>query len=111
MSMPAKQYPLPLPHREAMEADDFMITDSNREAVAWIDRWPEWTGHCLIVYGPAGAGKTHLAHVWQTKSRGKFVGMEDLAAGEAGVLVISNRQIAIDDADQIAGDAARERNL
>lgn len=111
MSVPAQQYPLPLPHREAMEADNFMVTSSNREAVAWIDRWPEWPAHCLIVHGPSGAGKTHLAHVWQAKSRGKFLGMDDLATSDAGALVISNRLIAVDDAEQIAGDPLRERSL
>jgi chromosomal replication initiation ATPase DnaA len=94
-----------------MGSDDFMITDSNREAVGWIDRWPAWPSHCLIVYGPAGAGKTHLAHVWQAKSRGKLMSIDEIAVGDAGALVVSNRQIAIDNADRVSGDADRERNL
>jgi chromosomal replication initiation ATPase DnaA len=62
------QIPLPLPHRAAMDEADFMITASNQEAAAWINRWPDWPAHCLILYGPAGSGKTHLAHMWARKS-------------------------------------------
>lgn len=106
-----RQYPLPLPHREAMEADDFMVTASNREAIAWIDKWPEWPAHCLVIYGPSGAGKTHLSHVWQAKSRAKMVPANTLAAEDPGALIVSNRMIAIDDAEAVATKAAHEKNL
>ncbi len=104
-----QQYPLPLPHHEAMEADDFMITSSNREAAAWIDKWPDWTGHALTIYGPAGSGKTHLAHVWLARSHGKFIEAKHLANADIGALASGN--FVIDDAAQIAGNAARERGL
>ncbi len=74
-----RQIPLPLPHRETMEADDLMITDSNREAAAWIDAWPGWKAHCLVIFGPVGAGKTHLAHVWQARSGQAILIADDLA--------------------------------
>ena len=106
-----RQYPLPLPYREAMEADDFMVTSSNREAVAWIDKWPDWSAHCLIIHGPAGAGKTHLANVWRTRSRGKFIAPDALGASDIGALIMSNRAVAIDDAESVAGNEAREKGL
>src|SRR5271170_259437 len=106
-----RQYPLPLPHREAMEADDFMVAASNREAAAWIDQWPDWPAHCLVIHGPSGAGKTHLAHVWRARSRGKLMTAADLAQGDISALIVTNRAIVIDDAEQTAGDSARERNL
>ena len=111
MNMTARQYPLPLPHREAMEADNFMVTSSNQEAVAWIDRWPNWPAHCLIVHGPAGSGKTHLAFVWQAKSRGKLLGMDDQEPSDARNMVMSNSNIAKYNSESIAGDPARERGL
>ncbi len=105
------QYPLPLPHHEAMESDDFMVTSSNREAAAWIDNWPDWLAHCLIIYGPSGAGKTHLAHVWQHRSKGKIITSDDLINDTASAIVMSNRFIAIDDAETIARDGSREQTL
>ena len=101
------QYPLPLPHREAMGADDFLVADSNREAVAWIDRWPEWPRPCVILYGPTGSGKTHLAQVWRTRSKAER-GQTDPTAGRA---LAGTQPIVIDDADTVAGEARLEEAL
>lgn len=63
-----RQLALDLGHRTALGREDFLVTDSNRAAVAWLDRWPDWPASALALHGPAGCGKTHLAHVWQSRS-------------------------------------------
>lgn len=67
-----RQLPLDLGHRPAFNREDFLIAPCNRDAVAWIDRWPDWPGpgHLggLILWGPSGCGKTHLTHVWRQLS-------------------------------------------
>ncbi len=62
------QLPLDLSFRPALGMADFVIAPGNRDAVAWIDRWPDWPSHALAIHGPKGSGKTHLAHVWQARS-------------------------------------------
>jgi chromosomal replication initiation ATPase DnaA len=72
-----------------MNAAGFVVSDSNHDAVAWTDRWPDWPNGILAVYGPPGCGKTHLAHVWQTKSAARFLepsALEQLPLGEHLVL-------------------------
>jgi chromosomal replication initiation ATPase DnaA len=63
-----QQLPLDLAYRPALGSADFVVADANRDAVVWIDRWPDWPAHALAIHGPKGCGKTHLAHVWQAKS-------------------------------------------
>ncbi len=62
-----------LGHRPALGRDDFLVGPGNADAVAWIDRWPDWPGPALVVHGPPGCGKTHLACVWQSRANAKIV--------------------------------------
>ena len=40
--------------------EEFVVGNGNREALGWIDRWPDWSAPALALSGPAGAGKTIL---------------------------------------------------
>jgi chromosomal replication initiation ATPase DnaA len=71
--MALRQLPLDLEYRPALGMADFFIAPGNRDAVAWIDRWPDWPSHALAIHGPKGSGKTHLAHVWQARSNAVFL--------------------------------------
>lgn len=95
------QLALDLQFRPAFDRDDFVVSDSNRDAVSWLDRWPDWPNHILAIHGPAGCGKTHLAHVWQAQSQATFLTKVDAAALAPGAAVI------LDDASSaVAADAA-----
>jgi DnaA regulatory inactivator Hda len=71
--MAPQQLPLDLEYRPALGMADFVIASGNRDAIAWIDRWPDWPSHALAIHGPKGSGKTHLAHVWQARSKAAFL--------------------------------------
>jgi len=60
---PGRQYALTLPPATAGD-DPFIVTDANREAHAWITAWPCWNASALILCGPEGSGKSHLARLW-----------------------------------------------
>ncbi|MBV8549073.1 MAG: DNA replication protein [Alphaproteobacteria bacterium] len=94
-----------------MSADDFVVTSSNQEATMWIQQWPQWPSVCSVIHGPSGSGKTHLMHMWLAKSHGKALTSHDLLRNEPGALIMSNRNIAIDDAQQIATNPVAEEAL
>jgi chromosomal replication initiation ATPase DnaA len=78
--------------------EDFVVVEGNREALGWIDRWPDWPAPALALSGPAGCGKTHLGRIWATRSgateidsvtlEGKSVAdLTDLAATSPAIVV------------------------
>jgi chromosomal replication initiation ATPase DnaA len=68
-----------LPHRAALGAEDFLVSDCNRAAVRLIDAWPNWQDHVQLLIGPAASGKTHLARVWQALSGAEALDPANLA--------------------------------
>lgn len=111
MSAPAAQLPLDLGHRPALGREDFLVGPGNAEAVAWLDRWPEWPGPALVVHGPPGCGKTHLAQVWRARSGAVVAESDNLGRADLPALIAPAAAVVVDDADGIAGWPERERAL
>lgn len=68
MSGSARQIPIPLEHRPQLGRDDFIVSPSNKAALDLIERWPDWPTALVILVGPPGSGKSHLAAIWQERS-------------------------------------------
>ncbi len=66
----SRQLSFDLGQRPALDRENFLVSPSNREAVEWIDRWPDWPMPALALVGPSGSGKSHLAAVWRERSGG-----------------------------------------
>ncbi len=54
MMVEARQLVFELPHRPALGVEDFLVSASNGEAVALVDRWPDWPAPVVVLAGPAG---------------------------------------------------------
>ncbi len=104
------QIPLELPQRPALGRGDFLVTASNAEAVAWVDRWPAWPSIALALVGPAGSGKSHLAEVWRQVSGAPLVTPGDLATQSADGLLGSAMAVLVEEAEA-ALDAEGEEAL
>lgn len=68
-----KQYALDMILPVTYTAEQFILSESNKLAHEWITRWPDWPGNSLYLQGEQGAGKTHLAHLWQQKAQAVFL--------------------------------------
>ncbi|WP_342666023.1 HdaA/DnaA family protein [Skermanella stibiiresistens] len=105
------QLPLDLGHRAAMGADDFLVAPSNEAAVSWLDLWPNWPAPALVIFGPAGCGKTHLAQVWRARTQAPRVEPGELEIDTLPQLLARTSTVVIDNADSGTGDARIERAL
>ena len=76
------QLVLRFPHRKALKAEDFLVSDSNIAAVKFIDSWPNWPDRMVLLWGPPGAGKSHLARVWQCRSQAITIAAENLVSAD-----------------------------
>lgn len=104
-----EQLTFDLPLRPAMGRDDFYVSTANAGAVVQIDAWRDWSTGKLVLCGDAGAGKTHLAHVWAAQAGARIVSavsvaenLEELSDAPA---------LAVEDADGICEDADAEEAL
>ena len=64
MSARPRQLALALDHAESFAREDFLSGSSNAVALALIDAWPDWSHRMVMLTGPEGSGKSHLAAVW-----------------------------------------------
>lgn len=96
-----------LPHRAALGAEDFLVSQCNLAAVRLVDAWPDWQAPVQALVGPAASGKTHLVRVWQERS-----GADALDPAALDVSSLDARapgsSIAVEDADRAGFD---ERTL
>jgi chromosomal replication initiation ATPase DnaA len=105
----AEQLSFDLQARAALGRDDFFVSSSNAFAVALIDAPQSWSNGKLLLVGPEGSGKTHLAHVWATQSGAQIISAADLT--EDAVPNLAQAPIVVEDADRIAGQRTIETAL
>ena len=61
--VPPRQLAFELPHTESLTRDNFLEGPANAAALALIDAWPEWPSRIMMLVGPEGCGKSHLAAI------------------------------------------------
>lgn len=59
-----KQLPFHFESKPEFGREDFLEARCNAEALHAVEIWPRWMFFALLIYGPRGCGKTHLAHIF-----------------------------------------------
>lgn len=104
-----EQLTFDLPVRPALGREDFFVSPSNAMAVAALEEWQDWPLRRLVLTGPEGAGKTHLAHVWAALTRARIVPAGALA--DTGIAALAEAPVVVEDADRLAGNRSAEEPL
>ena len=103
MTEPPKQLTLELPVEPRFGREDFLVSPSNERAYALIERWPDWPDTILLLEGPKGSGKSHLAAIWAAQSHGWTVDAFEVGTDRVPHLV-SNGALVIEDLHSAGGD-------
>ncbi len=104
----ATQLSFDLPSKTARGREDFFVSPANALAVAMMSA-TSWPGNKLVLTGPAGAGKTHLAHVWAAETGGRIV--QAAALQHEDVPDLSRTPVAVEDVPLIATDLDQQKTL
>jgi chromosomal replication initiation ATPase DnaA len=79
----------------------FAAGPSNAQALAAIDAWPAWPGGCLLLVGPQGVGKSHLAAAWAERA-----GAATLDRDAPDVAAAGDAAVVLEDVDRGVADEA-----
>jgi chromosomal replication initiation ATPase DnaA len=100
-----KQLAFDLPLHPSYGREDFLVSPSNEHAYASIESWPDWPHNVLLLIGPRGSGKSHLAAIWASAAHAWTVDVSDVTGDKVPHLV-SNGALAIEDVDRGLRDEA-----
>ena len=75
-----RQLAFALPHAESLTRDNFLEGPANAAGVALVDSWPEWPNRTMLLVGPEGSGKSHLAAIWAELAGARSISTHALTA-------------------------------
>lgn len=105
-----RQLPLPLPVRVAEGREDFFVAPANALALSLLDAPDSWPLGRMLLLGPEGAGKSHLAAIWAAERGAVIRAAADLRPETVADLAATGA-VVIEDAQHLAGQAAAEQAL
>ncbi len=68
-----RQLAFALPHAESLTRDNFLEGPANEAGLALIERWPDWPNRIMLLVGPEGSGKSHLAAIWAEEAGARSI--------------------------------------
>src|SRR5256886_3821643 len=95
-----RQLAFALPHAESLTRDNFLEGPANAAGVALVDAWPEWPNPIMLLVGPEGSGKSHLAAIWAEQAGARSTAAHALAPASVpgalatGALAVQDLQSA-----------------
>jgi chromosomal replication initiation ATPase DnaA len=92
-----RQLALALEHPESFAREDFLSGSSNAVGLELVESWPDWPSRTMVLVGPEGCGKSHLAAMWAEESGARFVAARALTASDLPV-AFATGSLVVEDA-------------
>jgi chromosomal replication initiation ATPase DnaA len=105
----SEQLSFPLPRLEALGREAFFVSPANSLAVRQVEDWRGWPQGKLVLIGPEGSGKSHLAGIWAALAGARVTMAADLPVADLPALAAG--PVLVEDADRVAGVAEAEAAL
>jgi len=89
--------------KPALGREDFIVSVGNRDAVAFIDAWPDWAAPAAVLFGPSGSGKSHLVSIWAGRAGARIVeaaDLDDAVLSDGGAIAVENAGVLADGAER-----------
>ena len=96
---PPRQLTFDLPLDPRYGREDFLVGPANEAAYTLMEAWPDWPDSVLVLTGPPGSGKSHIAAIWAERAHAWTVPATDVNATAVQHLV-SNGALVIEDIDR-----------
>lgn len=107
----ARQLTFDLAGPPALGREDFLVAPSNAAALAALDRPEDWPGGRLLLVGPDGAGKSHIAAFWAAGNGARRIAAAALRPEAADALLPDGGALVVEDAHRAGGAAGAEQAL
>ena len=98
-----RQLAFALPHAESLTRDNFQEGPANAAALALIDSWPEWPSRTMLLVGPKGSGKSHLATIWAEQAGARSTTAHALTAANVPA-ALATGSLVVEDLNEATFD-------
>ena len=108
MSETLKQLSLPITWAFSKKRKDFVVSDCNRYAFEWLEKWPfKIKDNFVCMVGEKGSGKTHLSRIWAERLGADIINANNDVFNKWYNIISSEnvqKYFVLDDADLIKDD-------
>lgn len=100
------QLVMPFAPATSYAPEDFVRGESNEDAHTLVYGWPNWPYSLMLIHGPKGCGKTHLAHVFAARARATMLDAARVGTAPADQLLTGNHAWVLDNVGAVTDQAA-----
>lgn len=105
----AQQLNFDLPVTPDYTRDGFVVAPSNAVAMAMLDQVTAWPLGKLVISGPAGSGKTHLAHIWAADTGARMITSAEVV--DADLTKLAQGPVIVEDMPLVRSAPAAQDGL